>query len=115
MSRWLAAALLGAALGVGGCASTPANPDDPLEGYNRAKAIIETYDQSRQVADALAILVKCYHELGQDKLSADAERVLKLNFPNHASLSGDWPSWRSNWWKLIPLSNRGAKSVVKND
>ncbi|MEZ5523080.1 MAG: outer membrane protein assembly factor BamD [Dokdonella sp.] len=82
---------------------------------NRAKAIIETYDQSRQVADALAILVKCYHELGQDKLSADAERVLKLNFPNHASLSGDWPSWRSNWWKLIPLSNRGAKSVVKND
>ncbi|MCB1889991.1 MAG: VacJ family lipoprotein [Rhodocyclaceae bacterium] len=36
MSRWLAAALLGAALGVGGCASTPANPDDPLEGYNRA-------------------------------------------------------------------------------
>jgi outer membrane protein assembly factor BamD len=82
---------------------------------NRAKAIIETYDQSGQVADALAILVKCYHELGQDKLSADAERVLKLNYPNHPSLSGDWPSWRSNWWKLIPLSNRGAKSVVKSD
>ncbi|SFN24444.1 outer membrane protein assembly factor BamD [Dokdonella immobilis] len=82
---------------------------------NRAKAILETYDQSRQVADALAILVKSYHELGQDKLSADAERVLKLNFPEHPSLSGAWPSWRSNWWKLIPLSNRGAKSVVKND
>lgn len=82
---------------------------------NRAKSIIETYDQSRQVGDALAILVKAYHELGQDKLSADAERVLKLNYPDHPALAGNWPAWRSNWWKLIPLSNRGTKPVVKND
>ncbi|MCB1915574.1 MAG: VacJ family lipoprotein [Rhodocyclaceae bacterium] len=31
-----AAPILVAALAVGGCASTPDNPDDPLEGYNRA-------------------------------------------------------------------------------
>jgi outer membrane protein assembly factor BamD len=82
---------------------------------NRAKSIIETYDQARQVGDALAILVKSYHELGQDQLAMDSERVLKLNYPNHASLAGEWPSWRSNWWKLIPLSNRGTKSVVAKD
>jgi outer membrane protein assembly factor BamD len=81
---------------------------------NRAKAIIETYDQSRQVGDALAILVKSYHELGQDKLSADAGRVLELNYPQHPSLSRDWPVWRSTWWKLIPLSNRGAKPLTKS-
>ncbi len=80
---------------------------------NRSKAILETYDQSRQVGDALAIMTKSYHELGQDKLAADAERVLKLNYPEHPSLSRGWPVWRSNWWKLIPLTNRGAKPMTK--
>jgi outer membrane protein assembly factor BamD len=78
---------------------------------NRAKAIIETYDRSRQVGDALAILVLSYHHLGQDKLSDDAGRVLQLNYPQHPSLAGGWPAWRSNWWKLIPLTNRGAKPI----
>ncbi|MEP6880587.1 MAG: outer membrane protein assembly factor BamD [Dokdonella sp.] len=79
---------------------------------NRAKTILETYDGSRQVGDALAVLVKSYHELGQDKLSADSESVLKLNYPDHPSLSGAWPVWRSTWWKLVPLSNRGAKPLT---
>ena len=79
---------------------------------NRAKTILETYDGSRQVGDALAILVKSYHELGQDKLSADSESVLKLNYPDHPSLSREWPVWRSTWWKLVPLSNRGAKPLT---
>lgn len=81
---------------------------------NRAKTIIETYDRAPQVGDALAVLVQSYHELGQDSLSDDAARVLQLNFPNHPSLSGGWPVWRSNWWKLIPLTNRGAKPVAAN-
>jgi len=80
---------------------------------NRAKTIIETYDRSPQVADALAILVQSYHALGQDALSDDAGRVLQLNYPEHPSLSGGWPSWRSNWWKLIPLTNRGTQPVAK--
>lgn len=80
---------------------------------NRAKTILETYDQSRQTGDALAIMVKSYHELGQDKLSADSERVLKLNYPDHPSLTRDWPVWRSSLWKLLPLSNRGAKPLTK--
>ena len=81
---------------------------------NRAKTIIETYDGSPQVGDALAVLVQSYHELGQDSLSDDAARVLQTNFPNHPSLAGGWPVWRSNWWKLIPLTNRGAKPVAAN-
>ncbi|MFI4970607.1 MAG: outer membrane protein assembly factor BamD [Lysobacterales bacterium] len=74
---------------------------------NRAKSIIETYPQSEQAGDALAIMVVSYKKLGQDKLADDAERVLKLNYPDHPALRGNWPSYRSNWWKLIPLTNRG--------
>ena len=80
---------------------------------NRAKSVIETYAGAPQVGDALAVLVISYHELGQDALSDDTARVLKLNYPEHPSLSQGWPVWRSNWWKLIPLSNRGAKPVAK--
>ncbi len=59
------------------------------------------------LGDALAIQVVSYKKLGQDKLAADSERVLKLNFPNHPYFAGDWPHYRSNWWRLLPLTNRG--------
>jgi outer membrane protein assembly factor BamD len=74
---------------------------------NRAKSIIETYPQTPQAGDALAIMVESYRKLGQDKLADDAQNVLKLNYPDHPFLRGDWPNYRSNWWKLIPLMNRG--------
>jgi outer membrane protein assembly factor BamD len=74
---------------------------------NRAKAIVETYPQSPQAGDALAIMVESYKNLGQPKLADDAERVLKLNYPDHPFFSGHWPEYRSWYWKLVPLSNRG--------
>jgi outer membrane protein assembly factor BamD len=74
---------------------------------NRAKAIIETYPQTPQAGDALAVMMQSYRNLGQEALAADAERVLKLNYPDHASLHGDWPDYPSNWWKVVPLSNPG--------
>lgn len=74
---------------------------------NRAKSIIETYPQSAQAGDALAVMVMSYKKLGQDKLADDAERVLKLNYPDHPYFSGHWPKYPSNWWKLVPLMNRG--------
>jgi outer membrane protein assembly factor BamD len=72
---------------------------------NRAKAIIERYPQTPQAGDALAVMAASYKKLGQDKLADDAERVLKLNYPDHPYLHGKWPRYRSNWWKLIPLDN----------
>lgn len=82
---------------------------------NRAKHILETYDQTRQTGDALAVLVKSYRALGQEKLADDSERVLKLNYPQHPALASEWPDWRSNWWKLLPLSNRGTNSFTVPD
>ncbi len=74
---------------------------------NRAKSVVETYPRTPQVGDALAIMSESYHELGQEALAADTERVLKLNYPNHPYFAGGWPEYRSNWWKLLPLTNRG--------
>ena len=75
---------------------------------NRAKDIIETYPQSPQAADALAVMMLSYGRLGQEKLAGDARRVLELNYPQHPALKDDdWPDYRSNWWKLVPLLNRG--------
>lgn len=50
---------------------------------NRAKFLIEHYPQTPANADALAILATAYRALGEKALAADAERVLKLNFPEH--------------------------------
>ncbi|MEO6075225.1 MAG: outer membrane protein assembly factor BamD [Dokdonella sp.] len=74
---------------------------------NRAKSVVETYPRTPQVGDALAIMSESYHELGQESLATDSERVLKLNYPNHPYFGGGWPKYRSNWWKLLPLTNRG--------
>ncbi len=74
---------------------------------NRAKDVIQTYPQSYQVRDALAIMARSYRKLGQDQLAEQAESVLKLNYPEHAYFSGKWPDWHSNLWKILPLANRG--------
>ena len=74
---------------------------------NRAKGVIENYPRSFQSRDALAIMASSYRALGQDQLAEDAESVLKLNYPDHPYFAGDWPDWRSNLWKLLPLTNRG--------
>jgi outer membrane protein assembly factor BamD len=70
---------------------------------NRAKDIIEKYQRTPAVGDALAIQVIAYKKLGQEKLSADAERVLKLNYPNHPYFTGKWPKHPHWWWRMIPF------------
>ena len=53
---------------------------------NRAKYVIENYDTSPAVPDALVIMAKAYRILGLSDLSGDAVRVLKLNYPEHPGL-----------------------------
>jgi len=54
----------------------------------RAHEIIQRYEGTPATADALAILVRAYRALGLPKLAADAERVLRLNFPDHPLARG---------------------------
>jgi outer membrane protein assembly factor BamD len=49
---------------------------------NRAKEVLKTYPEAPAMEEALAIMVVAYEELGLTDLRDDAERVLKLNFPD---------------------------------
>jgi len=52
----------------------------------RAKYVIENYDGTPSVPDALVIMAKAYKLLGLDDLSNDALRVLELNHPGHEGI-----------------------------
>jgi outer membrane protein assembly factor BamD len=56
-----------------------------LAAANRGKYVVENYQRTPAVANALSIMVKAYTKLGMKTLAADAERVLRLNFPNKQS------------------------------
>ena len=53
---------------------------------NRAKYVIENYDSSPSINDALAVLVVSYEKLGLNDLARDSRRVLKQNYPDHPLL-----------------------------
>ncbi len=53
---------------------------------NRARYVVENYQQAPAMPEALVLLAKCYKVLELDDLAADATRVLELNYPNHPGL-----------------------------
>lgn len=57
-----------------------------LAAANRGKYVVENYQHTPAVADALAIMVQAYEKLGMSDLSNDARKVLKLNHPDHSFL-----------------------------
>lgn len=70
---------------------------------NRSKDILERFERTPAAGDALAIITLSYKALGQDKLAADTERVLKLNYPNHPYFSGHWPTYGHWWGRMVPF------------
>lgn len=74
-----------------------------LAAAGRAQIIISQYQNTPNVEESLAILVAAYQNLGEQKLSDDAKRVLGQNFPNSPYLQNPWrdhndiPWWR--YWK----------------
>lgn len=53
---------------------------------NRAEYVVETYQQTPSVSEALVVMIKGYRALGLEQLEADVTRVLVLNFPDHPFL-----------------------------
>ncbi len=53
---------------------------------NRARYIVENYPRTPSVPEALVLMAKAYRVLEMDDLSADAIRVLQLNYPNHPGI-----------------------------
>ena len=50
---------------------------------NRASYILENYQKTAYVPDALGAMVEAYHALGLNDLARDALQVLQLNYPDH--------------------------------
>ena len=53
---------------------------------NRAKYVIENYQRTPAVPDALVIMARAYAILDLEELAADAVRVLKFNYPKHPDI-----------------------------
>ncbi|MEW6352859.1 MAG: outer membrane protein assembly factor BamD [Pseudomonadota bacterium] len=54
---------------------------------NRAKYVVENYPRTPAVPDALGVMAKAYKIMNLNDLSADALRVLKLNYPDHPAIA----------------------------
>lgn len=50
---------------------------------NRAKYVVENYQGSKAIPDALSIMIESYRKLGMHDLASDTFRVLELNYPEH--------------------------------
>lgn len=53
---------------------------------NRCKYIVETFQNTKPVPEALAIMAESYKQLNQSDLAASTIKVLETNFPNHSYL-----------------------------
>jgi outer membrane protein assembly factor BamD len=71
---------------------------------DRAKYLLETYPQSAEQNDAVAVLAEAYTRMGNPTLAADAKRVLQQNDPSHPWLRGDWPDYPSKLRTLNPFA-----------
>ena len=54
---------------------------------NRARNVVENFQQTPAMPEALVLLAKSYKVLELNDLSDDALRVLELNYPNHPGIS----------------------------
>jgi outer membrane protein assembly factor BamD len=54
---------------------------------NRAEYVIENYERTTSVPDALIMMVRAYRELRMNSLADDALRVLRLNYPDNPALA----------------------------
>ena len=74
---------------------------------NRGEYVIENFQRTPAVPDALVIMARAYRIMGADDLADDAIRVLRLNYPDNPDLAlledprgYDQARKDSRWWKF---------------
>jgi outer membrane protein assembly factor BamD len=67
---------------------------------NRAKQVMLEFQQAPATEEALYIMAQSYERLGLDTLRADADRVLKQNFPNSRYVAGGVRERNRAWWQF---------------
>ena len=58
-----------------------------LAAANRARIVVEQYERTPSMPEALSLLARSYKVLGMNDLSKDALRVLQLNYPNYPGIA----------------------------
>ena len=66
---------------------------------NRAQYAIKTFPQAPAVEEAMFILLSAYDKLGMNDLRDDADRVMRMNFPD-SRFYKDGLDRKTAWWKL---------------
>ncbi len=67
---------------------------------NRASVVLKTYPQAPATEEALAIMIFAYNKLGLTEPRDDAQRVMKLNFPDSKFAQGvnlEGKAWYRFW------------------
>ncbi|GAA5525054.1 outer membrane protein assembly factor BamD [Microbulbifer aestuariivivens] len=60
-----------------------------LAATNRGRYVLENFQQTPAVPDALAVMVQGYHLLEMPTLEANSLQVLKANYPDHPALNSN--------------------------
>jgi outer membrane protein assembly factor BamD len=71
-----------------------------LAAVNRAQGVVQQYQGAPAVEEALYIMMKGYEKLGLEELRADAERVLRLNFPQSELFAKGIRLDDRSWWQV---------------
>jgi outer membrane protein assembly factor BamD len=71
-----------------------------LAAINRAQAVVQLYRTTPAVEDALFIMMKGYERLGLQEQRADAERVLRRNFPDSTLFERGISRDDRSWWQV---------------
>ena len=58
----------------------------PVAAANRAAMVLEEYQGTPAVVEALDVLLESYRRMGIENLAEDVRRVIRLNFPDHPAL-----------------------------
>lgn len=66
---------------------------------NRAQSAITTYEGTPALERAFAVLVRSYQAMGLSDLQKDAERLMKINFPDSTLLAD--ADREQSWWRRM--------------
>lgn len=73
---------------------------------NRGKYVLEHYQQSPALEEALVIMARSYEQLGLTDLKEDVLRVIKKNFPDSPYLTGKDLKKDRPWWRFWEIQSR---------
>ncbi len=76
----------------------------PIAAVNRAKFVLESFQDTPAVPNALALMVESYMKLDEDELAEQSKQMLAANYPEHSylvdgkiDLSTDVLKWGDLW------------------